>query len=83
MEPGYHYREIICGCCSHRFVYNNTPGDMGIINRYKKRNGTWGIETKCPQCGKVLVAFDDETTAVPFKQREDQEEIEWHTYIAM
>ena len=83
MEPGYQYREIICGCCRHRFVFNKTPGEWGLFICYKKKNGVNGIDTKCPKCGKGILAFDDEITALPFELREDREEIERQGFIAM
>lgn len=76
---GYKYREIICGSCGHRFAFNKHSDDTAF-NTYKKKDGTWGVETKCPMCGKILVSFDNETKAFPFFQRKDMDEIEVHGF---
>ncbi len=76
----YHYREIICGYCRHRFVFNKDPGEWGYGHYYKKKDGTMGIETKCPSCGEMVVSFDDEIEALPFVLREDRDDIEVHGF---
>lgn len=69
-KSGYQYREIICGYCNHRFVFNKNAQEWQW-HTYLKPNGIYGIETKCPKCGEELVSFDDETTALPFVLRDD------------
>ena len=73
---GYHFREIICGYCEHRFVYNATPGEWEGMLTYTKKNGVKGKKVRCPKCNEWVLSFDDETVALPFELRDDKDEIE-------
>ncbi len=47
-DMGYRFREIICGYCEHRFVYDATPGEWEGMLTYTKNNGVKGEEVRCP-----------------------------------
>ena len=70
----YKYREIICGYCKHRFVFNKSLCEF-LSAGYWKSDGTQGYRTKCPKCGENVVSFDDEIEALPFILREDKADI--------
>jgi len=56
----YNYREVLCGYCTHKFMW-----EKDSIFHYNRKDGKAGLGVKCPKCGECLVVFDGELTAEP------------------
>ncbi len=62
------FREVVCGYCEHRFMWDK---DNRLYDQYRRVDGSIGLVAKCPNCGKKLVVFDDSIKALPIELNEN------------
>lgn len=61
---GYHYREVICPWCSHRFMWQEGSDTPPIYEYREKTTERILYSAKCPVCEKKMIVLPGEIFAV-------------------
>lgn len=53
---GYHFREVICPYCEHKFMWQKDTQERNSWSEYRnKKTGELCLSAKCPTCSNEMI----------------------------